>query len=207
MKCIIEIGCNNGADSIRILEKHQNKGYTFFFYEPNPGLFLETTALLMSKFTNEKKLFFNNAVSYEMDIASFNLGELWDKGVSSLFEFSENLQTTWPGRDDFVVTSQICVFVDSLYDIIERFKITEIPFIHIDAQGADLQILKGAKNYLPIIKSGRIEATLVEAASLYKTDNNLNSIKNFLESNNFTITAVHPEGTGQEGNVYFTQNL
>jgi len=69
--------------------------------------------------------------------------------------------------------------IDTLDNIIQELGLRRIDFIKIDAEGAELDILKGAQNVLQFTKYLAIAA--------YHTPNEANEIKTFLEKHGFRV--------------------
>ena len=74
-------------------------------------------------------------------------------------------------------------------EFIETNKINKIDYLHCDAQGSDLDVLKSFGKYLQILVKGKVEGCVTN--NLYKNENNVKTLINFLESNNFQIINVN----------------
>ena len=84
-----------------------------------------------------------------------------------------------------------------------------IDFIHIDAQGVDLECLMSLGKYISNVKEGVLETVIDTSKSIYEKQefNTLENIKKYLEENNFTIKdIVCNDSTGCEYNVFFYHN-
>lgn len=77
---------------------------------------------------------------------------------------------------------EITVSVNTLANFCSVHSINTIDFMHMDVQGAELEVLKGAKEQLSNIKSIWLE---VERIPLYKNQALKNEIESFLKSQNF----------------------
>jgi hypothetical protein len=99
-KILIEVGANDGRDTARFLD---DKNLAVYCFEPT----VELQVILHNKFKS-----FDNfnlipaAVDTENGFQWFNVAGLGDWGCSSLYEFSDNLEQTWPGRSDFNTTDR-----------------------------------------------------------------------------------------------------
>lgn len=201
MKAVIEVGANIGTDTARLLREYDCPIISF---EPVPKLFEE----LQKKFSQQKRLtLLSAAVGNENTTAVFHITPEVAKqrarhGASSLFEFREELKDEW-NRADFCVNEKIEVEVWRLDKIIQEKNITEIPYLHCDAQGNDLNVIRGLGDYVNIVKQGVIEVT--KDLPLYKnTDNTLAIAEKLLPSMGFTITGVRAnDRMNSEVNVYF----
>lgn len=159
----IDVGANNGCDSIPIAQANRNaKVYAF---EPTPELVYHLS-LQTSTLANYKII--PKAVSNFNGTTTFFISGQGDWGCSSMNEFNDNLEKTWPGRTDFKVTNQLNVEVITMKEFIVQNDIQHIDFLHVDAQGQDLEVLMGFEDKLSIVKKGVIEMPLTHDKKLYK---------------------------------------
>lgn len=98
----------------------------------------------------------------------------------------------YPSGDNVATGKSIEVGTDSLDNIVSELGLSRVDFITIDAEGSELEILKGARRTLstyPNIK-------LVTAAYHYVQDGSpeLPQMKLFLESIGFTVHTTKAEG-------------
>lgn len=203
MRAVIEVGANIGTDTVRLLKQYD---CTVISFEPVPYLFDE----LQKKFIREKRsILLPYAVGNENTIATFNITPVVQKqrarhGASSLFEFREELKDEW-NRPDFRVDEKVEVQVCRLDKIIMEKQITEIPYLHCDAQGNDLNVIRGLGDYVNIVNKGVIEVT--KDLPLYKnTNNTLVEAEKILPELGFRITEVKAnDRMNSEVNVYFSR--
>jgi FkbM family methyltransferase len=197
MKIKIEVGANRGTET-KELASDDSIVYAF---EPTYELLAEYLWPLSYKNKNIRILPF--AVDCENSFKKFNVAGHWDWGCSSLYEFSDNLNETWPGRVDFSNTHSYIVPTITLYDFCELYKIDTIDFLHIDAQGNDFNVLKSLKDKISIVKEGVIEAS--KKVELYKnTNNKVDNIKEYLKLNGFEIiNETINDAVEAEVNIYF----
>lgn len=204
----LEVGVSDGYDTERITRKYKLMHYGF---EPVPYM----KKILEEKFKDNENIYITEAaVDVEDSVKTFNLsnpdGRFKDGsnravhpyGCSSLYEFSDALDIKWPGRPDFKVIEKIKVKTIRLDTFLESINFDgEIEFMHCDAQGNDINVLKSMGDYLKCVKSGQIEvAALTE---LYKnTGNNVKNATEFLKGNGFRVNT--PKGTNRhEADIYF----
>ena len=178
MRTIIEVGSNDGRDTLQFLSDANNN---VFCFEPT----IELQLVLHNKYKN-----FSNfhlvpaAIDTENGFQWFNVAGSADWGCSSLYEFAEGLEHTWPGRTDFHVTDRYKVMTIRLDTFLDNNKINEVDYLWIDAQGNDFKVLKSLGDKINLVKDGRCEATYEHI--LYKnTDNSAFDIKTWLEERNF----------------------
>ena len=73
-----------------------------------------------------------------------------------------------------------------------------VDFVHMDVQGADLKVLKGAKENIKRIKSIWLEVSSIE---LYKEQPLKNDIEEFMKNNNFQL--IKSEFSGEFGDQFY----
>lgn len=194
MRVIFDVGANNGDSTL-----HMANDSMIYAFEPTPemcDIIIEKTAQ-MHNYHLERV-----AVSNYNGTAKFYVAGQSDWGCSSLNEFSDELERTWAGRQDFKVTHEIDVNVIRLDNFIEQHGITQIDYLHCDAQGSDLLVLEGLGKYIDIVKEGVIEVSANEEYALYKgTDNTLLTAVDFLTKNGIRWIEISP--WAQEYNIHF----
>jgi len=200
MSLCIEIGANQGNDTQRYSEVYDQ----VYAFEPVK----ELVSNLWKKFKDKNNvIIFPFAVDLTNGIKSFNISNAYDWGCSSLFEFSDNLKEDWiPNSDDwrgdFVHHYSYMVPTINLYDFCNLYNIEKIDYLHIDAQGNDLTILKSLKDKLSIIEEGQLECSC--RMDLYKqTSNRVEHVIEFLTQNGFAISNAKTQGEGNEINLSF----
>ena len=127
--------------------------------------------------------------------------------VSSLNEFSKNIDKTWPGYREAHCTVIKKIKVKSI--TLEKYctdnKINIINYLHIDTQGSDLKVLKGLKKKIKIVQKGVLEAALNKKNSLYRKNHTIKDAKMFLIDNDFKISKIEDidENIKNEKNIFF----
>ena len=186
MKTIVEIGANNGGDTLN----YAKEGF-LYTVEPVPVL----AQNLRNMFADNP-----NVKVYELAISDYNGRATFgisdprygaaNMGCSSLNTFSDDIHAKWPNRGDFNMIEYVDVEVMRMDTFIEREGITEIDYLHCDAQGSDLKVLQSFGDKISILKSGKCEAA--NTVDLYKdVDNSIYSIIKFLEDSGFKITQLN----------------
>jgi FkbM family methyltransferase len=203
MKLLIEVGAYNGEDSLR----YHSNGYRVFTFEPKRDLYtslVERTKHL-SNYTVIPK-----AVSLENGITKFNICKFG--GASSILPFrpEEELKRTWSeartdihysGESYDVETTRLDTFVEGYH-----LETTPIDFLHIDAQGVDLDCLKSLGKYISNVQAGVVETVKEKEKSIYigQDENTLHNVEDFLTKHGFRITNVESNDSTQcEYNVFF----
>jgi hypothetical protein len=206
MKTLIEVGAFDGSDSLR----YHNEGYVVYTFEPKKDLF-EDLVNKTKHLTNYTVI--PKAVSLVDGTTQFNICK--SGGASSILPFrsEEELIKTWSiyrtdihysGISYEVETTRLDTFIES-----NNLNNTIIDFIHIDAQGVDLDVLKSLGKYITNVMAGVVETVKDRDKSIYIDQNNntLDSVQEFLLLNGFHITNIQSnDNTECEYNVYFTRN-
>lgn len=204
MKAVIEVGANTGNDTRKLLERY--KDCTLISFEPVPDLYNE----LVERYKDNKNvILYNYAVSNKDGNQKFHITKTDPSirarfGSSSLYEFKRDLHDKW-SRPDFYTEKTIDIKVIKLSDIIQSHSITEIEYLHCDAQGNDLNVLRGLGNYSKIVKAGVIEVT--NKISLYEgSDNNIDEAKKLLDELGFNIIEIRSNDKKEaESNIFFNR--
>lgn len=195
MITVFDIGANNGDSTLHL----GKEGHTVYAFEPTPEMIVEIKKKTEGLFNYH---IIEKAVSNYNGKARFNIAGQGDWGCSSLNEFSNGLDITWPGRTDFKVTDFINVEVTRLDTFIDQNSIKQIDYLHCDAQGSDLLVLEGLGKYIDIVKEGVIEVAANKELSLYKgVDNTLLTAVDFLTKNGFRDLHITP--WANEYNIHF----
>lgn len=206
MKTLIEVGAFDGSDSLH----YYNNGYRVFTFEPKKDLYqnlFERTKHL------ENYKVFPKAVCLSNGTTRFNICKAG--GASSILEFrpEEELNKTWtPSRWDVhysgesydVETIRLDTFIEQ-----EGLQDSEIDFIHIDAQGVDLECLISLGKYIKNVKAGIVETVISPDRAIYKNQNlnTFNNVSSFLKENNFRISHVQPNDVVDcEYNIHFVRD-
>lgn len=197
MKTIIEVGGNQGQHTRLFV----NPDTRLFVFEPVQELYYN---LWNTYKHNSNVTIVPFAVDEDANIKKFNVAGQKDWGCSSLNEFSDNLETNWPGRDDFKFTHSYNVMTIRLDTFCELYSIDEIDYLWIDAQGHDFKVIKSLGDSIRKVKEGRCEAAL--NVELYKNTNNQHQlITKYLHNYGFK-TQIKPDTSriDAECDVIFT---
>jgi FkbM family methyltransferase len=205
MSCIVfDVGANDGSSCIKFAENFPPA--TVYAFEPTPKL---VSDLLKKTEYIPTYHVIPNAVSDVEGKATFYIAgsEGCDWGCSSLNNFSDDLDKTWPGREDFKVTDKIEVDVIRLDTFIKKNNIPRIDYLHVDVQGRDLEVLMSLGDEIGIVRNGVIEMATHADVKLYKEQKYtlVDAIK-FLNTNGFMIQAIQPNDIFcNEVNVHFVK--
>lgn len=203
MKTLIEVGAYDGSDSLQ----YHNNGYVVYTFEPKKDLY-ENLVNKTKHLTNYTVI--PKAVSLQNGKTQFNICNAG--GASSILPFRshEELNRTWTvNRQDVhysgisyeVETTRLDTFIEN-----NNLQDTIIDFIHIDAQGVDLECLESLGKYIKNVKAGVVETVKDKNKSIYvgQDENTYDNVQDFLLSNGFKIIGVaNNDITDCEYNVYF----
>lgn len=201
-KAIIEVGVNTGQDVANIYGEHWKKGYKYYGFEPVPFL-----AEVINKQHGTRPGFelIQDAVDVDEEPKNFNIQNISNmSGVSSLYEINEEMDPHFksPFFKYSDTTTVNCKRMDSF---IEEKEITEVVYLHSDAQGNDINVLKSFGDHLDKLKAGVVEASKDEFLYTYK-ENSQENIEKFLVDNGFEVTEVKAnDSTGLEVNIHFVR--
>lgn len=203
MKTLIEVGAFDGSDSLQ----YHNNGYDVYTFEPKKDLYdnLVDRTKYLSNYTVIPK-----AVSLINGVTKFNICK--EGGASSILQFrpdNELIQTWSQDRTDIqysgisydVETIRLDTFIEE-YGLHNR----TIDYIHIDAQGVDLDCLKSLGKYILNVKAGVVETVIDKNKSIYigQDENTFDNVNMFLLANGFKITNIQSnDKTNCEYNIYF----
>ena len=198
---IIEVGVNRGTDTARLLRQHDKELHGF---EPVPNL----ADMLKSRFFADRRVHIHNkAVGHVNDTVPFYItvdvpGIAAKHGSSSLFPFREDLKEDWD-RKDFLTDKIIDIEVIRLEDFIVDNEIDQVFYLHCDAQGNDINVLRGLGEQADKVRAGVVEAT--KNIPLYQeSENRVDVITQWLEENGFKVTQMKDnDKLGAEINIYF----
>lgn len=203
MKTLIEVGAYDGSDSL----KYHKNGYIVYTFEPKKDLFnnLINKTKHLTNYTIIPK-----AVSLINGTTKLNICKAG--GASSILPFrpDHELVETWTNKRTDIQYSGISYDVETirLDTFIEEYGLQDriIDFIHIDAQGVDLDCLKSLGKYITNVLAGVIETIKDKNKSIYidQEDNTLDNVREFLSLNGFKIVRIDSnDDTNCEYNVYF----
>jgi len=200
---VFDVGTNTGNELYAAITSGQDAD--FYAFEPVPEIYND----LLERFKgHDNAKFFQLAVSNYNGKASFNVSNEQSQGeVSSLLEMVDNVKNNWGHvAACFEYTHKIDVDVITLESFIEEHNIPYITYLHVDAQGSDLNVLKGLGSKLHLVQGGAVEAA-IKYNVIYKNQCMIDEVVNFLEQNNFEIVRIEPNDQwNNEANIQFKNN-
>lgn len=199
-----DVGANWGTSSLKRCRKNSN--FTVYAFEPVPELYNYLSE--SSRSFSDRYHVYNLALSNYDGESIFNIADNTnsDWGCSSLNHFSENINTTWPGRNDLKFNRSVPVKVSRLDTWFDKnnVSIDKIDYFHCDTQGTDLKVLEGMGKYISLIKFGVVECAANNNVKLYKENHTVEEMECFLSKNGFKIVNKQSNDCfNNEINLYF----
>lgn len=223
MECIIEVGAHTATDTRRLAEKY--KGVTFYCFEPTNWLFHRYVEPFARNRPNVHVV--QCAISLENGETDFYNST--EDGCNSLYPFTENIAETWNKTLDEklgdrhqrekgcypnararhfshwdkerVETIRMDTFLHN-----QNFSLDGvIKYLHCDAQGSDLNVLKSFGEYINCLQAGVIETSNKGSLNLYNnTENYTEDAIIWLSSKGFKISNIESnDPLNAETNVHF----
>ena len=184
MGVIIEVGANEGQDTVKFLEE----GKKVYCFEPIPN----HAKNLWDKFGKDPNFHLMTiAIDLENGFRKFNIEERADWGCSSLHDVAPNN----PNGINYTthIENVMCMRLDTFMDL---YGITDIDYLHIDTQGNDFRVLQSLGDKISYVKEGAAE--VAQNAKYYAVDDNtVDVVKPWLEGHGFDVKAVD-DGIGKE---------
>lgn len=189
-KIVLEVGVSDGFHTEKYLKRFK---LPIIGFEPVPHLY----PLLDEKFKGRRDVhIYEAAVDVKDAVRDFHISDptthhedrpVHPYGCSSLYKFPEDINDKWLGRDDFTMVETIKVNTVNLENFFRARMFTgTIEYLHCDAQGNDVNVLRSLGPYLKNVKSGEIECAA--KTELYEdTDNDWETAYRFLNQNGFKV--------------------
>lgn len=203
---IFDVGANEGHDGLSLALLFKDcKVYAF---EPNKYYIKiinnhkkKIEKIIGSKINNYKVI--NKAISIKNTSLILNISK--NVGAHSLYNFNKNLYKFKRHVKDYEVTKKTRVKVIKLSSFLKNKNFNNIRYLHCDAQGSDINVLKSLGNYIKYLNYGVVEVSSSRKKDLYQNShNNFNNLKKFLKKNNFIITDIKSNDPfDNELNVFF----
>jgi len=204
---LFEIGACEGEDCIKYARLFKNA--QIYAFEPLPKNF-EIFKSNITKHGIKNIAAFNVALSSTVGTAEFYVSNGkpedapecdWDYGnkSSSLLAPEKHIEMVPFIKFD----EKINVKTDTLAAFCSTNNITVIDYLHMDVQGAELMVLKGAGSMVNAIKAIWLEVANI---SLYKDQPLVNDVEKFMTENNFVLAKNCLDGT-QGDQLYISKTF
>ena len=202
---IFDIGGCEGEESVRYSRLFPNAQILTFEPLPNNQKLIKEN-IIKYKVNNVELISF--AVSNLNGFSEFHVSSGHPENESNLLDWdfgNKSSSLLLPNNDNnpnwLEFKEKINVETITLKKVIKERKISQIDFIHMDVQGAELAVLKGADNYLKHIKAIWLEVSNME---LYEGQPLMCDIEKFMNSNGFTL--IKTELEGEVGDQFYLNN-
>lgn len=190
IRCIIEVGAADGRDTLSYAQRNPNS--KVYAYEPLP----ESFGKLKDKQSSVDNIIaVNNAVSDKSGTANFHVTALED--ASSLLEPKKTGSTFDKYTEP---TSNIDVRVTTLDEECVKRNIGTIDILKMDAQGAELRILKGTRQLLEK-KSIDVIYSEVNFMEIYEGCCLYHQVASFLEEYGYHLHSLYDLKHNQQGQL------
>lgn len=196
----IDVGANTGEHTEQLAEGDK---YAVLAFEPATYLFTR----LRERFRGRPNIIvFPFAVTNYSGFRMFNVSEHSDGGSSSLFDKNVALQDIEEYKNDpqFGIpwSYQELVPTIRLQDIFVLYNVRSVDFLHVDALGSDLDVIKSLGFFHDYVKAGRMEVSY--NLELYNGANNsYNASKEHLESLGFKVEIENIHRNETEADIKF----
>jgi FkbM family methyltransferase len=189
----IDVGAHRGETTIGAAAAHP-KALLVYAFEANPAVAVE----LVGRLANYVVLPF--AVCENDGFATFHVHSL--AASSSLLELNADGVARWIGGELLQEDHTAVVPTVRLDTFMNAAAIDHVERLKVDAQGADLQVLRSAGDRLSDIGQVIVEAPTVDF-ELYKGGARGDDIVSFLTARGFCLVSAEAQSHGQEENLLF----
>lgn len=194
MKQIIlfDIGSYDGKEFLNIAENHSN--VMIYAFEPTPWAaekIRNKTKHLPNFKLIEKAICLKNGKCL-LNIAKVDQNQS-NSGCNSIHNFSDTWKEDFPHAHNYYGTiNKIEVETIRLDTFIEQNNIPYIDFLHVDAQGEDLNVLKSLGKYKNIVREGVIETATNKELSIYNDNPDILDCILWFKKNDFILSQITP---------------
>jgi len=190
----LDVGAHLGEKTYAAAE--QNPNLRVYAFEPN----LRVASRLMGRLLNYVVL--PMAVAEQDGGASFYVNSL--DVASSLLPFDPEGLKRWKGGDKLVVTDTAMVPTIRLDTFLNQVGIQTVAYLKIDAQGADLAVVRSAGERLRDINCISLEVQTT-TVPLYRNASRKEDVLQFLREAGFELVGTEGQSYNQEENLTFAR--
>lgn len=190
----IDVGAYLGEKSLGAAEADER--LRVYAFEPN----LAVAVGLMGRLPNYVVI--PMAVSEQEGGADFYLNSF--TAASSLLPFDPRGLDRWDGGEQLRVERRVTVPVIRLDTFMDLAGIAEVEYLKIDAQGADLAVVRSAGRRLRDIARISLEVQITPVP-LYAGGSEKAAVLAYLDGAGFRLEASEPQSRGQEENLTFVR--
>jgi FkbM family methyltransferase len=191
-----QIWLDVGAHDVekKLAAARQNPALRVYAFEPN----LAAASRLMGVLANYVVL--PVAVAEENGSAPFHLNRY--EGASSLLPFAPEGLARWIGGGELSVTATVTVPTMRLDTFLDGAGIGKVDYLKIDAQGADLAVIRSAGERLKDIDRISLEVQTAPF-ELYRGASRKEDVLRFLTSSGFRLAETEAQSFDQQENLTF----
>jgi FkbM family methyltransferase len=171
-----------------------NPSLRVFAFEPN----MQLAAKMLGALPN--LIVVPMAVSETDGCAEFNITAY--PASSSLLSIDDDNARKWIGNDEIRIVNKMTVPTIRMDTFMNLAGIQTVDYLKIDAQGADLAVLKSSGNRLKDLRRIYLEVS-VTPYPIYQGGASKKETVEFLEERGFELVAVESQSDGQEENLTF----
>ena len=190
----LDVGVHNGEKTLAAAR--QNPALRVYAFEPN----LAAASRLMGVLANDVVL--PVAVAEQNGSAPFHLNRY--EGASSLLPFVPEGLARWIGGGDLAVTATVTVPTMRLDTFLDGAGIRRVDYLQIDAQGADLAVIRSAGERLKDIGRISLEAQTTPF-ELYRGASHKDDVMRFLTAAGFRLVETEAQRFDQEEILAFVR--
>ena len=190
----IDVGAHHGETTLGYA--NHNPGLTIYAFEPN----LRAAATLIGRAPNFVVL--PMAVAETDGCADFHINAF--DAASSLLSMDENARRSWAGGEQLQPQKTVTVPTLRLDTFFDLAGIAHVDLLKIDAQGADLAVLRSAGSRLRDVAKIALEVD-ISPRRLYVGSASRSEVVDFLTAAGFAMVAEETQSQGQEQNLTFTR--
>jgi len=210
MKVFFDVGAFDRSSFIQYTSGCED--FKVYMFEPHPTL----ASNLRNKFSSDQRFVIAEKAVCETDGETelyISQGPWWGTseeekigGSCSIFKFKKNEDISKafdhstalvknipcpPRTDLFYSGKNIRVETTRMDTFINENKITKIDYLHIDAQGCDLEVLKSFGDHIKLVEEGICECAYDHQSAIYENQKYfLNDLVFWLSENGFDVLSV-----------------
>jgi FkbM family methyltransferase len=188
----IDVGAHLGEKTF--VYARENPALRVYAFEPNLHLAAQRFGLLPNF------VMVPMAVSEQNGCADFYLNAF--AAASSLLPFDSVGLASWRGGQVLRVERRIAVPTIRLDTFLDGMGIPEVHFLKIDAQGADLAVLRSLGSRIKHVRRISLEVQ-INAIPLYVNGSQKGQIEQYMSAAGFTLTTVEKQSYDQEENLTY----
>jgi len=217
MNVAFDVGADDGFHGI--LFAFTNPEIKVFAFEPIKG----SKRIILGNLKKIEKFFgvkiynyklINGAVSDYNGYTTFYEAEY--KVASSLLKPKKKLDNFWTKSEDLLINTvtkglktrkKYKVKVYTLEKVCKKYSIKIINYLHIDAQGNDLRVIKSLKNFKKCLIEGVAEVPKSDKLKIYNKEHSFKFLEKKLREWKFDITKIEEVQKNYPSlNIYFKTN-